>query len=104
MRTFHERSFCAQAEVGCNSDGVLWARMMANGRSFFGSQQSVTSQIAAGSSKHGPPRVVVAGEFTGFIAGLSGGFQADDLSDDVLGGFINDDIRDVAVTLISHLE
>ena len=75
--------------------------MMANGRSFFGSQQSVTSQIAAAPSKHGPPRVVIAGEFRGFTAGLSGGFQADDLSD---GGLINEDIRDVAVALISHLE
>jgi hypothetical protein len=78
--------------------------MMANGRSFFGSQQSVTSQIAAAPSKHGPPRVVIAGEFRGFTAGLSGGFQADDLSDDIFGGLINDDIRDVAVVLISHLE
>jgi hypothetical protein len=92
------------AEVGCNSDGVLWARMMANGKSFFSSQQARTSQIASGSAKHGP-RVVIAGEFRGFIADSgSGGFQADDLSEDLNGGLVNDDIRDVASTLISLLE
>ena len=78
--------------------------MMANGKSFFSSQQARTSQIASGPTKHGP-RVVIAGEFRGFIADSgSGGFQADDLSEDVNGGLVNDDIRDVASTLISLLE
>jgi len=80
--------------------------MMANGKSLFSSQQARTSQIASGPTKHGP-RVVIAGEFRGFIAdsGSGGtGFQGDDLSEDVNGGLVNDDIRDVASTLISLLE
>ena len=60
-------------EIGCNADGVVWARMIANGIGFFSTQQSKVTKIAARPSQ-GIPGLVVGGEFQGFTI-QSGGFQ-----------------------------
>jgi len=90
------------AENGCNSDGVVWARMMGTGRSFFSSQQSRAARIAPLPGHEGPG-LVVGGEIRGFVEAI-GGFQPDDLSPDINGGLINADVRDVAATVIALLE
>lgn len=91
------------SEIGCNSDGVVWARMLGNGQSFFSNQEARASKIASRSSPQ--DGLIVAGEFRGFLKGMvGGGFQADDLSPDIDGGFLNLEYRDVAGILVSLVE
>ena len=51
------------SEIGCNSDGVVWARMLGNGQSFFSNQEARASKIASRSSPQ--DGLIVAGEFRG---------------------------------------